>query len=195
MQLQKIFVVLGPPGSGKGTQSELLAKTLNFPRIVIGDLRRAFIKESSPEAIEDKARYDQGIPGPDELISKLLRNAINNLQDTEGFVLDTFPLSMGQAKILDEIIGEYKVSHLGVLFLNVDKDKVVKRIMGRAQSRSDDKPEIAAARYDEYEKRNAPIKEFYRQKGCLIEINGDQTIEQVHAEIMGKLKSQRQIFL
>src|ERR1043166_3393477 len=127
MQLQKIIVVLGPPGSGKGTQSELLATILGYPRIVIGDLRREFIKGSSQEAIEDKDRYDRGIPGPDDIIARLLRSAINKLENTEGFVLDTFPLSMGQAYILDEISKDLKIDYMRVFFLNVDKEEVIKR--------------------------------------------------------------------
>ncbi len=187
MQLQKILVILGPPGSGKGTQSSLLAKALGYPRIVIGDLRREFIKGTSPEAIEDKARYDKGIPGPDELIAKLLRSAINNIQDSEGFVLDTFPLSMGQVKVLDEIIKELNVSFVRVMFLNADKNEVLKRIMERGEGRSDDKPEIVTERFDNYERLNAPIKDYYRSKGLLVEVNGEQPIEKVHKEILEKL--------
>lgn len=187
MKLDKIIVVLGPPGSGKGTQSELLAKKLACPRIVIGDLRRAFIKGTVPQAQEDKIRYDQGIPAPDEIVSKLLKEAIAILQSANGIVLDTFPLSMGQAEILDEIVKEQGVNYLRVVFLNVDKDEVVKRIMTRGEGRTDDKPEIAGQRFEEYEKRNAPIKEHYRQIGVLVEVNGDQSIEAVHEEILKKL--------
>ena len=187
MQLQKIFVVLGPPGSGKGTQSELLAKKFGYPRIVIGDLRREFIKDTSPEAIEDKERYDKGIPGPDNLIAKLLRSTIGKLQDTDGFVLDTFPLSMGQVQILDHITADLKVNYLRVIFLNVDKEEVIKRVSSRGQGRSDDKPEIVRQRFEEYEKRNAPIKEYYRNKDILIDVNGNQSVEAVHEEILSKL--------
>ncbi len=187
MQLQKIYVLLGPPGSGKGTQSDLLAKKLKVPRIVLGDLIREFIQETSPEAIESKARYDQGIPQPDEIATMLLERKLHTVTGSETAVFDTFPLSIGEAQELDRIVKDLGVSQLTVVFLNVSKEEVVKRITIRGQGRSDDKPEIAAARYDEYEKRNAPIKEFYKGKSCLVEINGEQTTEQVHQEILTKL--------
>src|SRR5258708_15698031 len=93
---------------------------------------------------------------------------------------------MGQAEALDQITRDLGVTDLKVIFLNVGKDEVVKRITTRGQARTDDKPEIAASRFDEYEKRNAPIKEHYRNLGCLIEINGDQPIEAVHEEILSR---------
>ena len=215
MQLQKILVVLGPPGSGKGTQSALLAQALNYEQIVLGDLIREFIKGTSPEAIEAKARYDQGIPQPDEIATGLLKAKLTHVRGSEGAVFDTFPLSIGQAQAVDEIVNDLKINSLKVFFLNVNKEEVVKRIEGRktcslcknvtlpGQSgyeenacancggeliiRSDDTPEIARARFEEYEKRNAPIKEFYKAKGILVEINGDQPVEAVHEEITQKL--------
>lgn len=188
MKLQKIIVVLGPPGSGKGTQSELLAKKLGFPKIVIGDLRREFIRQNSEEAKQDKERYDKGIPAPDDLILKLLKATISKFFNAEGIVLDAYPLSMGQVGDLDKIVQNLNVSYLWVIFLNVPEEEIVKRISIRGQGRSDDDPEIARRRYEEYERRNAPIKDYYRSKGFLIEINGDQTIEDVHKEIMEKLQ-------
>lgn len=213
--MTNVFVILGPPGSGKGTQSELLAKKLGYNRIVIGDLRREFIKGTSAEAREDKERYDKGIPGPDKLIGRLFKEEMHKLKDAKGIVLDTFPLSMGQARILDEVLAEFEIKNFKVFFLNVEKNKVIKRIEGRkicsqckriylakdkgyAENvcpvcggklivRKDDDPVVAAQRYDEYERRNADIKEFYRGKGVLIEINGDKSIEAVHQEIINKL--------
>jgi len=187
MKLQKIIVVLGPPGSGKGTQSIKIAQALGFTQIVLGDLIREFIKGNSSEAIAAKDRYDKGIPQPDEVATGLLKQRLQTLTDSEGAVFDTFPLSMGQAEALDNIADGLKVGFLRVVFLNVDKEEVVNRITTRGQGRSDDKPEIARERFEEYEKRNAPIKEHYRNKGLLVEINGDQGIEAVHQEIMGKL--------
>jgi len=213
--ISNVFVILGPPGSGKGTQSELLAKKLGYNRIVIGDLRREFIKGASPEALEDKARYEKGTPGPDSLIGKLFKDEMHKLQAEEGIVLDTFPLSMGQAQILDDVLADFEIQNFKVVFLDVDKEKVVKRIKGRkicsqckknyllkdkgyAENicpvcggklivREDDDPVVAAQRFDEYERRNAAIKEFYRDKGILVEINGDQPIDAVHHEIINKL--------
>jgi adenylate kinase len=184
--IQKILVVLGPPGSGKGTQSAVLAKTLGYDQVVLGDLIREFIKGKSDEAMEAKARYDQGIPQPDELATYLLKLKLENIKSV-GAVFDTFPLSMGQADALDNIAHDLHVSDLKVVFLNVGKDEVVKRISKRGQSRSDDTPSIAQSRFDEYEKRNDPIKRHYRNIGLLYEINGDQPIEEVTKEIMRKI--------
>ncbi|MBX4187242.1 MAG: nucleoside monophosphate kinase [Candidatus Doudnabacteria bacterium] len=186
MALQKIIVVLGPPGSGKGTQSSRLAKRMSFEQIVLGDLIREFIKGETPEAKAAKERYDKGVPQPDEVATSLLQNKLKMVQST-GAVFDTYPLSMGQAQALDEIVNVLGVYDFRVIFLNVSKDEVIKRISTRGQSRSDDTPEIAAARFEEYEKRNQPIKEFYKNKGVLVEVNGEQTVDLVHHEIAQKL--------
>lgn len=180
-----LYVVLGPPGSGKGTQSQLLAKKLSYPRIVTGDLVREFIKTDA----HAKEQYDKGIPQPDEVATKLVKNEIEKYSTGPGMVLDTFPLSLEQAQALGEMVRGFEISNFKVIFLNLDKDEAVRRITGRAhvQSRSDDSPEVAAARFEEYEKRNAPIKEYYRQKGALVEIDGTPSVEDVHEEILAKL--------
>jgi adenylate kinase len=187
MKLQKIIVVLGPPGSGKGTQSIRLAQALGYTQIVLGDLIRAFIKGTTPESLAAKELYDKGIPQPDTVATSLLQQRLQTMTESEGAVFDTYPLSMGQAEALDKIVESVGVEFLRVVFLNVEKDEVVKRITSRGQGRTDDTPEIAGERYDEYEKRNAPIKEHYRNKGVLIEINGMQDIDAVHQEIMDKV--------
>ena len=214
MTLQNIFVVLGPPGSGKGTQSELLAKKTEYEHISVGDLIRAFIKGQSKEAIESKERYDKGIPQPDNIASMLLREKLKSINEI-GAVFDTYPLSIGQAQDLSKIVEEISIKNLKVIFLNVDVNEVVKRISerkicskcktvflpikpgydtnvcsecgGDLIMRSDDKPEIARGRFIEYEKRNIPIKEYYSERGLLVEINGDQSIEDVHKEVLRKL--------
>src|SRR5687768_5224332 len=117
MKLQKIIVVLGPPGSGKGTQSELLAKFLDVPRIVLGDLIREFIKEDSDVAREAKDRYDKGVPQPDEIASMLLARKLKTITESEVAVFDTYPLSMGQAQDLDRISQEMEIKNLKIVFL------------------------------------------------------------------------------
>ena len=88
---------------------------------------------------------------------------------------------------LDEVIKVLGVYEIRVVFINVSKEEIVNRIATRGQNRTDDKPEIAAERYVEYEKRNQPIKEYYQKKGILTEINGEQTVDNVHHEIAVKL--------
>ncbi len=187
MQLEKIFVVLGPPGSGKGTQSDLLAKFLHAPRIVVGDLIREFIKEDSDTARVAKERYNHGTPQPDEIATMLLERKLKAVTDSKAAVLDTFPLSMGQAEALDRIVKELGVNALRVIFLNVHVEEAVKRIMGRKHGRSDDDPEIARRRFEEYEKRNDPIKKYYVEEDVLVEIDGNQPIEKVHQDILNEL--------
>ncbi|MBX4191438.1 MAG: nucleoside monophosphate kinase [Candidatus Doudnabacteria bacterium] len=186
MAIQKILVVLGPPGSGKGTQSSRMAKRMSYEQIVLGDLVREFIKGDSDEAKAAKDRYDKGIPQPDEVATKLLAEKLPTIK-SEGVVIDTYPLSVGQAQALDEITRVLGVYDLRVIFLNVGKDEIVRRIAARGQNRSDDKPEIAAKRYDEYEQRNAPIKEYYKNKGILLEVDGEHEIDAVHHDIAKKM--------
>jgi adenylate kinase len=186
MALQKILVVLGPPGSGKGTQSARMAKRMSYEQIVLGDLIREFIKGDSDEAKAAKERYDKGTPQPDEIATKLLEQKLPSIK-TEGVVLDTYPLSVGQAQALDEITRVLGVYDLRIIFLNVGKEEIVRRIAKRGQNRSDDKPEIANARYEEYEKRNAPIKDYYMNKGIWLEVNGEQSEDAVHHEIAKKM--------
>src|SRR6185503_16850822 len=118
MQLQKIMVVLGPPGSGKGTQSIKLAQNFHYEQIVLGDLIRDFITGTTPEAIAAKERYDKGIPQPDEIATTLLKTKLTTVQST-GVVFDTYPLSLGQAQALDEIVNILGIFDFLVIFLNV----------------------------------------------------------------------------
>lgn len=188
MKLENIFIVLGPPGSGKGTQSELLAKYLKAPRIVLGDLIREYIKTDSAA----KSLYDKGIPQPDSVAITLLKSKLESLQDSSNAVLDTYPLSIGQAEALEQIAAELQIKNLKVFFLNVNEDEAVNRVMERKSrssvARTDDTVEVAHHRYKEYEKRNAPIKEYYKKLGSLVEINGEQPIDMVHSEIIKNLR-------
>lgn len=217
-KIEKILVFLGPPGSGKGTQAELLADEFGWPHISTGDLFRAVISSGADDAWTKKIkeRYDAGKPQPDSAALELVRRKLKELSQNQGIIFDSFPLSLGQAKEFEKILKKLKWPALIVFYIGLSEKAAVRRlnarkICPRCQKiffpkaagygdgvcirckeklirRSDDKPAVVAKRYKEYVSRLRRLLDFYRKKGQLVEINGEQTIEKIHSEIAFHLK-------
>lgn len=216
MKLEKIIVVLGPPGSGKGTQSELLGKALSFAYFSTGAMFREISKQNTEYARVIKDKIDNGIIVSDDEVRPLFLDKIKDLSDYPGIILDGYPRSLGQVKILEEVIQQFGIGDLKVFFLDVDKEKLVARITKRKTCpncqaiylpgmpeyeteicsncghnisvRPDDDPKVVETRFEQYLTKTADVRKYYEDKGLLIHINGDQPIEKVHQEIMEKLK-------
>ena len=215
MTLQNIFVVLGPPGSGKGTQSKLLAKKLDYFHLSTGDLLREQAGLGTELGLKIKNLIDNGIIVTDEIIREVFVVKLESLTSS-GVILDGYPRTIGQVKILEEVMEKHNISNLKIVFLNVDKEKLLKRITGRKTCslcqemykegvpeynsgvcskcggqlivRADDDPAIVGKRFDEYNQKTAEVKDYYEKSGQLVTINGDQSIESVQTEILEKLK-------
>lgn len=188
------IVFYGPEGSGKGTQAKLLAQALHLPILTSGDL------------VRDAAENDKGI------IGEVCRQALTEgkyVADSEmfvlwkwrlkeddakgGWIMDGFPRNVEQAKFLDDKIDKYGYQVEKVVYLNLNEAESINRLIKRARpvhtgnSELHDSPERIKTRIAMYKEGEKDVLDFYRAKGVLVEINADQTIEQVHADIMQKI--------
>ncbi|MBI2607770.1 MAG: nucleoside monophosphate kinase [Candidatus Doudnabacteria bacterium] len=193
MKLKKIILLMGAPGSGKGTQSKLLSKVLGFGYFSTGELSREYAKQDNRLGREIKVIVDKGVILPIDIIRQIFVKKLESLTSEEGLILDGYPRTLDQVELLNELMSKYTVMDIVVLFLNVDRDQLHKRLSKRIEGegahgrRADDDPKIIMTRFDEYQKKTAPVKDYYQKNGKLIIINGDQPIEAVHQEILEKL--------
>ena len=183
-------LLLGPQGSGKGTQAKLIAKTYGVPHIATGDMIREMKELDTPVGREVKAVYDAGRLVEDDLIIRMIRDRLDRGDTIPGFILDGFPRNMAQAEALDELLVELD-RDLDVVFeLQVPRDVLLERMQKRAveEKRSDDTPEAIRQRLEIYERETAPLVEYYRTtRGNVVGIHADGTIEEIFAEIRATL--------
>jgi adenylate kinase len=183
-------LLLGPQGSGKGTQAKRIAKTYGIPHIATGDMIREMKELDTPVGREVKAVYDAGQLVQDDLIIRMIRDRLDRGDTIPGFVLDGFPRNMAQAEALDELLGELG-RDLDVVFeLQVPRVVLLERIRKRAaeENRSDDTPDAVRRRLEIYERDTAPLVEYYRTtRGNVVGIHADRTIDEIFAEIRATL--------
>ena len=190
MKLENLYIILGPPGSGKGTQGKLLAEVLHCPYVSMGQVLRNYSSSGTKLAEEIKMLVDAGKIIPDEMIRIVFHEVMMGLpENSHAFVLDGFPRDLNQAPILHQTVDSFGVVNKKIIFINVPEDKLIERlkIRGQTSDRADDNPEIFHTRFEEYRTRTVPLKEYFSKRGTLIDINGDQSIEATHQEIMDKL--------
>jgi len=172
------LVLFGPPGSGKGTQSENIVTTYNLQHISTGDLLRDEVSRHTPLGTEAKKYMDQGMLVPDEVVIGMISGKIDDAPDARGFVFDGFPRTRPQAEALDKLL-EFKQTkiHL-VLALEVPEPELVKRLVGRGvtSGRSDDTEDVIAKRIKEYHSKTQPVANYYNEQGKLEHVTGDHTI-------------------
>jgi adenylate kinase len=181
------ILLLGPQGSGKGTQAKLISQTYGIPHIATGDMIREMKELDTPEGRELKAVYDAGELVNDDLMVRLIASRLDRGDTIPGFVLDGFPRTMPQAEALDELLRDLG-RDLDVVFeFQVpDRDVLLQRLLKRAkeEDRSDDTPEAIRRRLELYEQETAPLTEYYRStRGNVVGIHAERPVEQVFAEI------------
>jgi adenylate kinase len=185
MKIKNVLILIGPPGSGKGTQGKLLAPILKYNYLSMGSTLRE--KAKSDEEI--KKTIDAGHIIPDTMIRKIFFDSIKALPKAAGVILDGFPRDIDQTNILDELISKHKVDKVRAIFIDVPKSAVLERLKKRegTEGRKDDDPEIIHTRFQEYDRKTHPLIEYFQKHHYLIHINGDQAIEKVHADILKRL--------
>jgi adenylate kinase len=181
------ILVLGPQGSGKGTQAKLIHGMYGIAHIATGDMIRE-IKELPTElGRELKAVYDRGDLVSDELMIRLIEDRLSRGDTLPGFVLDGFPRTMPQAEALDDLLNEHERPLDVVLAFQVpDRDALLQRMLKRAaeEKRSDDTPEAIERRLELYERETAPLVEYYRTtRGNVVGVHADRTVDEVFQEI------------
>lgn len=178
-----VLVLLGPPGSGKGTQAVDLSKKLGIPHISLGDLLRYHKSNDTPLGRKAAEYMSKGLLVPDSLVIEVLAERVAMPDAKAGYLLDGFPRTLNQAIELDKgLIGNKR---LVVLNLAVADADLVKRLAGRG--REDDTPEVVQQRLQVYHSQTAPLIDFYKKKGVLLDINGGQAKEKVFIDIVDAL--------
>lgn len=177
------LIIFGPPGVGKGTQSELLAKNLNLFHFSTGEFLRKEINEGSELGIKAKQIVEQGLLVPDEIMIGIVKKALKeNLEGKDGFILDGFPRTCEQAKALEIIFEEMKFDNIKVLSFTANDDEIVTRLLKRG--RADDNEEIIRNRLKIYIDSTSPILRFYKQNKIIFEIDAIGEINEIYSNIL-----------
>lgn len=205
------IVLLGAPGAGKGTQAAKLVDKFGFAHISTGDILRAAVKNQTPLGIEAKKFMDAGDLVPDELVIGLVKERLKDDDTNAGFILDGFPRTSAQAVALSSELTELNRPLDAALLVDVDKEVIIGRLTsrrtcrdcgfigtdadatclkcgGEMYQRDDDNEATVRNRLDVYENSTAPLIDYYRGSGLLVEIDGDQDPEVVFDEVQKALK-------
>lgn len=206
------IVFLGAPGVGKGTQAERIAARSGFPKISTGDLLRDAVKNKTALGLEAKSYMDQGQLVPDAVVIGMVKEKLEQGVASKGFILDGFPRTVAQAEELGRLLAARHAGLDRVVNFQVPKDDLVRRMSGRRScpkcqavyhvefsppksaevcdrcggaliQRSDDNPVTIESRLKVYDEQTAPLIEYYRGKGLLVDVNGAGTVEAVQERL------------
>lgn len=206
-----ILILFGPPGAGKGTQSNLICDHLGFTHVSTGDLLRAAITDKSELGKEAQDFMNRGMLVPDEIVVRMVEEKLK-LMDGSSIVFDGFPRTVPQALSLESIFEKLDLHLGGAVFLEVPNHLIIRRLAGRRQTpdgkyvyhiefnppkkvgicdvtgveliqRTDDHEDVISARLEAYSKSTAPLKEFYKSRNCLKEVSGEGSAEEVFYEV------------
>ena len=210
------LIMLGAPGAGKGSQAKVLSDKYGIPHISTGDIFRANIKEGTELGKKAKEYMDQGLLVPDELVCDLVVDRIKQDDCKKGFILDGFPRTIPQAKSLDAALEQINEAMDYAVDLEVDDEVIVQRMGGRRAClecgatyhvvnmppakegvcdrcgaklvlRDDDQPETVKKRLRVYDKQTAPLIEYYKEKGILVQFDGTLKPDEVFRQIVNKI--------
>jgi adenylate kinase len=185
------IVLLGAPGSGKGTQAARLKADLRIAHISTGDLLRAAVKAGTPLGLRAKAVMDAGQLVSDEIVLAMLEERLAAPDTKAGFILDGYPRNLAQADALDQLLKRIGQPLDAVLKLNVPDADIIKRteIRFKAEGRADDDPDTVRRRLEVYAQQTAPVADYYAQRGLLAEVNGVGAIEEIFARLLTALNT------
>ena len=180
------LILFGPPGSGKGTQSEKLIAKYGLNHLSTGDLLRSEIATKTPLGLEAKNIMDKGQLVPDEVVIGMISSALDANPTAKGFLFDGFPRTGAQAKALDNLLELKEASINVMLALDVSEEELVKRLLKRGETsgRSDDTNEhVIRARITEYHNKTAIVAEYYRQFNKVVLIKGEGSVDDIFAAL------------
>jgi len=205
------IIIFGPPGAGKGTQANNLVKNYNLFKVSTGDLLREEVNKKTKLSNQINAAISQGSFVKDEIIDNLIENIISNSVNQNRMIFDGYPRNLNQAKKLDFLLSKYNQKIFSVISLDVNKEIVLKRILGRVVcvkcgstfnkffnppiksnhkceskhliTRSDDNEKTILKRYDTYENKTLPILNYYKKQSLLTNIDGMNKIDEIYKEI------------
>ena len=206
------LVLLGPPGAGKGTQAQVLAKDLKCPHVSTGDMLREALKAASPLGLKAKEYMEKGLLVPDEVVIGLVADRLIKPDAKNGFILDGFPRTPEQGRSLDETLTKLSMPLDMVLYFKTSLAVIIKRLSGRRVcsqcgknyhltnfkpkaegicdacgaklfQRPDDKEDTIEKRLKVYEEQTAPLIDYYKKKNLLREVSGDKDVDELNAEL------------
>jgi adenylate kinase len=209
------LILLGPPGSGKGTQGETLQNDLRLPYYATGDILRAAVREGTEIGREAKAYMDRGDLVPDEVIVGVIAERIDQPEAADGFILDGFPRTTPQAEALDAKVAELNRELSAAVLIEVSEEEIVRRLGGRRTCpnghifhvefdppakegvcdvcgeelavRDDDKPEVIRHRLEQYREKTEPLVAYYEDRGLLMRVDGEHEPDEVGNRIRALL--------
>ncbi|HEY9579423.1 MAG TPA: adenylate kinase [Rhizorhapis sp.] len=189
------LIVLGPPGAGKGTQAQRLVERYSIPQLSTGEMLRVAVATGTEIGREAKAIMDRGELVPDDVVTQMVSDRIDQEDYRRGFILDGFPRTVAQAEALTAMLEQKGIKLDAVIDLKVDQAALIARMERRVADtlsaggtvRSDDNPDTFARRLDEYRRKTAPLLNYYRRRGELTEIDGMRDMDVVTGDIASVL--------
>jgi len=201
------LLLYGPPGSGKGTQADMLHDRFDIPHISTGDILRAEVKAGTALGKQAQPIMARGDYVPDEIMIGIIRNRLVEPDTGNGFILDGFPRTIPQAEALDRLLSDIRKEFDRVVYLKVETQELVKRLAGRMTcpvdqktyppgtttcpadgatliQREDDKPEAVQQRIEVYLSKTLPLLDYYRSRALVSEVEGVGTIEEIHSRVL-----------
>jgi adenylate kinase len=184
------LILFGPPGSGKGTQSEKLIAKYHLKHLSTGDLLRSEIAKKTTLGIEAKKFMDKGSLVPDEVVIGMINDALDNNPEAQGFLFDGFPRTAIQAEELDALLKKKKTCIDVMLALDVSEKELIKRLLKRGETsgRSDDNNEqVIKARIEEYHKKTAAVADHYQKENKVVLVKGEGSIDEIFERLSGEI--------
>jgi adenylate kinase len=183
------LLLLAPPGAGKGTQAKRLSQYYGIEHISTGDMLRREVADATPLGLEAKTYLDRGDLVPDELIREMVVERVSEADPKGGFLLDGYPRNLAQAEEADALARDRGITINGAVYLDVSAEELLRRLMARSgtESRSDDNEETIRHRIEVFEAQTRPLADYFRQRGLLISVDGEQPVEKVTQDIIDKL--------
>ena len=180
------LVLMGAPGAGKGTQAKRLEDELGLPHVSTGDLFRYNLKNETELGKLAQTYINQGNLVPDNITIAMVRDRLAQDDCTNGAILDGFPRNPAQADALENLLSEFNGEINVVPYIHVDQDDLVERLLKRAEieGRADDNEETIRARMVVFEKHTQPLLDYYEERGLLVKVNGDQSVDDVAQELL-----------
>jgi len=183
------IVLLGPPGSGKGTQATMLVERLKLPHISTGALLRNAAKRGTDLGLQAKAITDKGELVPDDIMSDMIEERLSRDDVANGFILDGYPRNVSQAESLDAMLKRLNTPADEAIHIDIDPEQIIKRIARRAEEegRSDDTEETVRNRMRVYDEHTAPVADYYAERGILTRVLGNGDKEEILQRILSVL--------
>lgn len=184
------LILFGPPGSGKGTQSAKIVEKYGLVHLSTGDLLRKELKLKTPLGLEAQQFIDKGQLVPDEVVMGMISSALDENADAKGFLFDGFPRTEAQAEGLDKLLALKKSAISLVLFLEVDEEELIKRLInrGKTSGRTDDSDEsIQRKRQEVYKRETLPVAAHYEKLKKVVHVNGMGSVEEIFERLEEKI--------